>query len=157
MPRMTCGAMKRRRSQPGLVTDALRQVVQRIDPDRRLAAYRVWTFWAETVGPAVAARAEPASFRDGVLSVRVAGAAWMQELQFMQTELRERLNARLGAPLIRDIYFVSGRVTPPAAKPTPAPPRQPTEAPIEMPALKDARLAAVMRRLAEAARTRGRR
>lgn len=154
---MTNRVMARRRSHPGRVTDALRQVVQRIDPDRRLPAYRVWTFWADVVGPAVAARAEPASFRDGVLSVRVAGAAWMQELQFMQTELRERLNARLGAPLIRDIYLVSGAVTAPPAAAV-APPRpEPTEPPVAMPALKDPRLAAVMKRLAEAARTRGRR
>jgi predicted nucleic acid-binding Zn ribbon protein len=154
---MTGRVMKRRRSDPGRVTDALRQVVQRIDPDRRLPAYRVWTFWAEVVGPAVAARAEPASFRDGILSVRVAGAAWMQELQFMQTELRERINERLGAPLIRDIYFVSGAVTPRPAPPVAAPRREPSEPPVAMPPLKDARLAAVMQRLAEAARTRGRR
>jgi len=148
--------MPRRRSHPDRVADALRQVVQRIDPDRRLAAYRVWTFWADAVGPAVAAHAEPASFRDGVLSVRVAGAAWMQELQFMQQELRERLNERLGAPLIRDVYFVSGAVAP--ARPGPsAAPRQPPEPPVAMPPIKDARLAAVMGRLAEAARTRGRR
>ncbi|MDX2166911.1 MAG: DUF721 domain-containing protein [Deltaproteobacteria bacterium] len=154
---MTSRVMARRRTGPDRVADALRQVVQRIDPDRRLGAYRVWTFWAEAVGPTVAARAEPAAFRDGVLSVRVSGAAWMQELQFMQEELREQLNARLGAPLIRDIYFVSGRVTPRAAAQPPPPRDEPSEPPIAMPALKDARLAALMARLAEAARTRGRR
>ncbi|MFN8643872.1 MAG: DUF721 domain-containing protein [Candidatus Binatia bacterium] len=105
---MTNRVMPGPRQRPDRVADALRQVVQRIDPERRLAAYRVWTFWADEVGPAVAARAEPAAFRDGVLSVRVAGAAWMQELQFMKDELRQRLNRRLGAELIRDIYFVSG-------------------------------------------------
>ena len=57
--------MARPKTTPGRVADALRQVVQRIDPDRRLAAYRVWTFWTDEVGPAVAARAEPAAFRDG--------------------------------------------------------------------------------------------
>lgn len=149
--------MPRRRADPDRVADALRQVVQRIDPERRLGAYRVWTFWDEAVGPAVAARAEPAAFRDGVLSVRVAGAAWMQELQFMQEELRERLNARLGAPLIRDIYFVSGSVTKRTKQSAPPPRDPPSEPPVEMPKLKDARLAALMGRLAEAARTRGRR
>ena len=136
----------------------MRQVVQRIDPDRRLAAYRVWTFWTDEVGPAVAARAEPAAFRDGILSVRVSGAAWMQELQFMKEELRERLNRRLGATMIRDIYFVSG----PAPRPVrPAPPvnepAPPLEAPIDLPPVSDPALAAVLARLAEAARTRRRR
>ena len=150
--------MARPKTTPGRVADALRQVVQRIDPDRRLAAYRVWTFWTDEVGPAVAARAEPAAFRDGILSVRVSGAAWMQELQFMKEELRERLNHRLGAPMIRDIYFVSG----PAPRPVraTAPAKQsaaPTEDPIALPEVSDPALAAVLARLAEAARTRGRR
>ena len=155
---MTNRVMKPPRQRPGRVADALRQVVQRIDPDRRLAAYRVWTFWADEVGPAVAARAEPAAFRDGVLSVRVAGAAWMQELQFMKEDLRQRLNQRLGADLIRDIYFVSGAVR--SAPRTAAPPtaaEPPREAPVAMPPVSDPRLAAVLARLAEAARTRGRR
>ncbi len=151
--------MAGRKTHPDRVANALRQVVQRIDPERRLAAYRLWTFWADEVGPAVAARAEPAAFRDGVLSVRVAGAAWMQELQFMKDELRQRLNSRLGAEIIRDIYFVSGAAPRPAA-PTPSPaaePAPPLEAPIALPEVSDPKLAAVLARLAEAARTRQRR
>jgi predicted nucleic acid-binding Zn ribbon protein len=147
--------MAERKRPPGRVADALRQVVQRIDPERRLAVYRLWTFWDEEVGPAVAARAEPAGFRDGVLSVRVAGAAWMQELQFMKEDLRQRLNQRLGGEPIRDIYFVSGAMQ--RAKPPPPIPPPPAEPPITMPPLKDPQLAAVVARLAEAARTRRRR
>lgn len=148
--------MAERKRPPGRVADALRQVVQRIDPERRLAVYRLWTFWDEEVGPAVAARAEPAAFRDGVLSVRVAGAAWMQELQFMKEDLRQRLNQRLGGEPIRDIYFVSGTMQR-VVKAAPAEPPAPTEARIALPPMKDDRLAAIMARLAEAARTRRRR
>ena len=154
---MAYGAMARFSSPPGRLADALRQVLQRIDPDRRLPAFRVWALWAEAVGDAVAAHAEPAGFRDGVLSVRVASAAWMQELQFMKEALRERLNERLGAALIRDIYFVSGRV---AAPPVPAPPavrEDCDEPPVALPALQDPDLAAIIARLAGAARSRGRR
>lgn len=154
---MTFCVMARPRAHPDRVANALRQVVQRIDPDRRLPAYRVWTFWAEAVGASIAQRAEPAGFRDGVLSVRVAGAAWMQELQFMKDELRERLNTRLGTALIRDIYFVSGPMTPPATRPAAVAPPPPPEAAIALPPLKDPRLAAVTERLAHLARTRGRR
>jgi predicted nucleic acid-binding Zn ribbon protein len=155
---MTDRVMARRRSHPDRVADALRQVVLRIDPDRRLAAYRVWTFWADAVGPAVAGHAEPANFRDGVLSVRVSGAAWMQELQFMKEALREQLNTRLGRALIRDIYFVSGAVTaPPPRRAPPAPRADDAEPPVALPPLKDPRLAEVLARLTRAARTRGRR
>jgi predicted nucleic acid-binding Zn ribbon protein len=99
---------RRRKSRPRKLGDTLQRVLQRIDPDQRLDAYRVWTFWAEEVGPTVARRAQPSGFRAGVLSVRVSNHAWMQELQFLKDDLRQRLNERLGEDLIRDIYFVSG-------------------------------------------------
>ena len=149
------------RTRTGTVADTLRRVLQRIDPDHRLEVYRLWTFWREEVGQAIAARAEPAGFRAGVLSVRVNSAAWMQELQFMKEELRERLNARLGADLIRDIYFVSGptRREPEekaATEATQATADQATPAPI--PRLSDPRLLAVFERIAKAhARRRPRR
>ena len=142
--------MSRRQSRPNRVGDTLRHVVQRIAPDRPLAGDRLWTFWDEVVGATLAARAQPAGFRDGVLSVRVGGAAWMQELQFMKEDLRERLNARLGAALIRDVYFVSGTVEPPPATRTAAPRCTDGGAPVELPALRDPRLAEVFARIARA-------
>ena len=147
-------------SKPTRVTDPLHRLLQRIDPDKRLHVYRLWTFWEREVGEAIAARAQPASYRAGVLAVRVSSAAWMQELQFMKEEIRERLNARLGADLVRDIYFVSGS----ASEPKPAArSRQPVAAtekeaePITMPQLRDPRLAEVFERILRAHRRRSRR
>ena len=148
--------MARPRRPPARVNDALQHVLQRIDPERRLELFRVW---AAEVGSAVAARAQPAAFRDGVLSVRVSSAAWMQELQFAKEEIRTRLNQRLGSEIVRDVYFVSGGgETAPARQPsTPAAPvsDQPDE-PIDLPPLKDARLADVFARIARAHRRRRR-
>src|SRR5262245_46666328 len=113
--------MARTPRRPERVDDALQHVLQRIDPDRRLELFRIW---AAEVGAAVAARATPAGFRDGILSVRVNGATWMQELQFAKETIRQRLNQRLGGEVVRDVYFVSGgsESTPPAParKATPA-------------------------------------
>ena len=142
-----------RRVEP--VADALQQVLQRIDPERRLEVFRIW---AGEVGEAVAARAAPHAFRDGVLSVRVQGAMWMQELQFAKEEIRARLNGRLGAERIRDIYFVSGSEPAPAPTP-PRPSAAPAAAPappIDLPPLRDARLAEVFARIARAHQRRGR-
>jgi len=148
--------MARTRRPPEPVGDALQQVLQRIDPERRLELFRVW---ASEVGPGVAAHAEPATLRDGVLSVRVRGAAWMQELQFAKEEIRTRINQRLGAEVVRDIYFVSGgdgaRARPAPAPAAPAPVEQLGE-PIALPPLRDARLAEVFARIARAHRRRGR-
>src|SRR5215470_19391550 len=133
---------------PSRVNDALQHVLQRIDPERRLELFRIW---AAEVGATVAARAAPAAFRDGVLSVRVRGAAWMQELQFAKEEIRTRLNQRLGAEIVRDVYFVSGgaEAAPARAERPPAAVRsdEPDE-PIDLPPLRDARLADVFARIA---------
>lgn len=139
-----------RHQTPSNVGETLRRVLQRIDPDKRLQAFDIWNFWDEEVGDAIARHAQPAGFRAGVLSVRVDGAAWMQELQFLKEGLRERLNRRLGDPLIRDIYFVSGAIQ-----------RKPTAAgstgddrlasvPVAMPRLNDPKLAEIFQRIARA-------
>jgi predicted nucleic acid-binding Zn ribbon protein len=147
-------------SKPTRLADPLHRLLQRIDPDKRLEVYRLWTFWDREVGEAIAARARPASYRAGVLAVRVSSAAWMQELQFMKEEIRERLNARLGEELVRDIYFVSG---PTAEAPAPAPPRDTVREgaaesePVTLPRLRDPRLAEVFERILRAHRRRSRR
>jgi predicted nucleic acid-binding Zn ribbon protein len=149
--------MARARKPPEPLGNALQHVLQRIDPERRLELFRVW---ASEVGEGVAAHAEPVWLRDGVLSVRVRGATWMQELQFAKEEIRSRLNRRLGAEVVRDVYFVSGsetvrpRAQPPAAAP-PAPSDE-SEAPIDMPTLRDARLTEIFTRIARSHRRRGR-
>ena len=150
--------MARARKPPEMVGDALRHVLQRIDPERRLEVFRVW---AAEVGDAVAARAAPAAFRDGVLCVRVSSAAWMQELQFIKEEIRAKLNRRLGTEVVRDVYFVSGGAERPRtrseARPA-TPPAEPEGAdePIDLPPLRDPRLTEVFVRIARAHRRRGR-
>jgi hypothetical protein len=102
--------MKRPRGHLSPVGDVLGRVLQRVDSEQQLRAYRIWTFWNDEVGDLIARRAQPARFRDGVLFVTVASHSWMQELRFLKDDLRDRLNARLGANLVRDIFFISGSV-----------------------------------------------
>ncbi len=54
----------------------------------------------------IAAHAHPERMKRGVLFVAVDSAEWMQELQFLKHELRERLNARLGRPAVRALFIV---------------------------------------------------
>jgi len=151
---------QRRRSQPQEVAGLLDAALQQFDRKGRLQPYRIWGFWAEEVGEAVARRAAPARFAHGVLTVRVASAAWMQELRYMKEDLRQRLNARLGAELVEDIAFEAGSAAP-AAKPAPrraAPTAEEAPAaPVEIPPLADPRLQEVFARLARAHAARRRR
>lgn len=84
-----------------------------------LQRYRAWLFWDEVVGPQIASHARPLRLRDSVLEVRVDQAAWMQQLQLLKPMIVQKLNARLGASNIRDLYLKRGTI------PAPPPPDEP--------------------------------
>jgi hypothetical protein len=77
--------------------------------------------WPEAVGPRVAARAQPYRLQRGVLTVRVDGAAWLSELTYLKSEIRNRLNERLGGRPVTELRLVPGTVT---LAPPPEPARQ---------------------------------
>jgi hypothetical protein len=88
--------------------EVLAEVVDRLDFRERLREHAVWNVWAEVVGDLLASTAEPARIEDGKLFVRVASSTWMQEMAFLKDDIRERLNHRLGAAVVRDIYLIQG-------------------------------------------------
>jgi hypothetical protein len=97
----------------------LSQFLQQSGLAGKLRAYESWRVWNEVVGPQIAAHAQPAKIRDGVLEIRVDQAVWMQQLQLMKPKILARLNERLGAEVFRDIFWRRGRVEQPpvAAEP----------------------------------------
>ncbi len=96
------------------------------DQARRLAIHMSWD---KAVGPEVAARTSPESFRRGVLLVRAINPTWQNELTYLKRELIAKLNAELGEGTVQDIKIVSGHLPPPPppAPPKPLPPVRPDE------------------------------
>lgn len=82
----------------------------------RLRDAEIWRVWPEVVGATLACRAQPLRIINGTLTVAVSSAPWMQELRFMTAMMKEKLNLRLGAEVVREIVLKAGRVTPPAAE-----------------------------------------
>ena len=91
---------------PSRLGDVLRAALGRLPEAQRLADHAVWSHWDAVVGPTLARHARPERLRRGVLVVAVDSPEWMQELQFLKHELRERLNARLGRSAVRDVFLV---------------------------------------------------
>ena len=89
----------RRRPGPRPVSQAVGALADRLAPQTTLA--EVQRVWPEVVGPVIAAQAEPASEREGVLRVTCSAAVWAQELDLMGPELAQRINAALGAETVR--------------------------------------------------------
>jgi len=82
--------------------------------EKRLGEAEIWRVWEGAVGTRIASKARPSKFNDGVLTVVVTSAPWMQQLNFMKRDIVERLNEKIGKSLVREIYLKTGR--PPAAE-----------------------------------------
>lgn len=72
---------------------------------RRLEEFRAVEAWETVVGETVSAQARAVAIREGVLFVDVSSNVWMQELGLLREKIAERLNAHLGAPLVRKIVL----------------------------------------------------
>jgi predicted nucleic acid-binding Zn ribbon protein len=71
--------------------------------------WKLWKKWPEFVGPTMAAVSEPVALRNGVLSVWVKNAAWMQQMVFLKQQMRKTLNQKLGEDLIHEIHLTMDR------------------------------------------------
>ena len=67
----------------------------------------VQAVWAEACGAAIDAEAQPVAERDGTITVACRSATWAAELDLMQEELRERLDAALGDDRVRALRFTA--------------------------------------------------
>ena len=66
---------------------------------------RIWEIWDEAVGPGIAGHARPSWIRKGLLRVEVSDPIWLQELEFLSGDIREKLNERLGGKRIKKVEF----------------------------------------------------
>jgi hypothetical protein len=71
--------------------------------DHPVETGRVFSTWKELVGEQVAARCEPAGLAHGVLKVWAATPAWAAELRYLAPEVIRRVNAGVGAPVVREV------------------------------------------------------
>lgn len=87
---------------------------------KRLREAKAWQFWEEAVGSHIASKAAPVAFRDGTLTVRVSGSAWMQQLSMMKRDIISHLNDAIGFPLVHDLFFRQGTIQKKEAEPAAA-------------------------------------
>jgi predicted nucleic acid-binding Zn ribbon protein len=93
----------------------LEESLKRLDLAPQLEAYGIWPVWDDVVGPPVARNAQPEKIRHGTLFVKVSSPVWMQQLQFMKELIAEKLNERLRAHVVKNIFFIVGTVAPAGA------------------------------------------
>jgi predicted nucleic acid-binding Zn ribbon protein len=91
--------------------------LKRLNLSPRLEEYGVWPIWNDTVGATIARNAQPEKIRNGTLFVKVSTPVWMQQLQYMKEMIAEKLNQRLGAEVVKNVFFVIGRLDTHSAEP----------------------------------------
>jgi len=135
--------------------DVLRAIVPQFAQSQRWQEYRVWEMWEEAVGETLARKARPTKIHNGKLFVTISNSALMQELQFAKATVRDRLNAKLGVNVVRDILFVIGRVRDRGVRPIPPVQRAlPRFTELHVPALNNPELEAALTQLLRARRER---
>ena len=92
------------------MSEALAGYLSRAGLARRVGQAQIIPDWPHLVGPQIAAVARPESVTpDGVLFVRVATSAWMNELQLMTPDIMARINAGRGTGRITTIRWLLSR------------------------------------------------
>lgn len=82
-----------------LVDDLFRDPVIR----RKIAEGRLPETWAEVAGPMVASCTDSVELRGGILTVRISSSVVRHETFMQRSILREKINARAGAILVREL------------------------------------------------------
>ncbi len=105
---------------PQSIHAILEKTLKTLEIDVPLKTYSIVGAWNDIVGESVAGHSQPRSIRNRILFIDVTHPTWMQQLQFLKPTLLEKVNTFLGEPLIQDIRFKLGKVSPPI----PAPPQK---------------------------------
>ena len=66
--------------------------------------------WDRAVGTTISAQTRVDRLERDTLFVKVSGPAWMQQLQFVKSDIQTRLNELLGKESVRNIFFSIGEI-----------------------------------------------
>ena len=102
--------MVNKRSQTESIGALLEHSLKRLDLATRLEDYAIWPIWNDVVGNTIAQNAQPEKIRNGTLFVKVSSPVWMQQLQFLKDMIVGKLNHRLKAARVKNIFFMVGRL-----------------------------------------------
>ncbi|MBE9504532.1 MAG: DUF721 domain-containing protein [Proteobacteria bacterium] len=100
----------RKKSTPQNISGILNSLLVSRKIKKRIDDCKAMDLWDSVVGEKIASRTEPFALRDGVLKVYVSDHGWLQELQFLKEEIKDKLNEALGKDSIENLYFKLGTV-----------------------------------------------
>lgn len=100
--------------------DALARALPGLDLAQRRREGLAMAAWPELVGATTAARTRAVHVNRGVMVVKVASAAWANQLNLLKAQLLERLSQRVGPGVVADLRWRVGTLDGPEALVAPA-------------------------------------
>ena len=90
-------------AQPRKLGDSLDRITRSLGGPPAGALAAIFDRWAEIVGPAVAAHAEPLSLVRGTLAIGVDQPGWATQLTYLETDLLRRIDEVAGAGVVQRV------------------------------------------------------
>ena len=82
-------------AKPKPLRSVLEETLKSLGLKNTLKGYSLWSAWREIVGDSVASNAQPSVIRNRILFLEVSHPTWVQQLQFLQPSLLEKVNGYL--------------------------------------------------------------
>jgi len=95
-----------RRSTEISLKDAIEKFLKDFHLDERLNETRLVGSWEKIAGKLIARHTQEIFIRDQVLYIKADSAALKQELTYMRTKLKDKLNKATGTEVIKDIKLL---------------------------------------------------
>jgi hypothetical protein len=107
-----------RSGDPQILGQILRKALNQRNLSLHLKDQQLVEAWNRAVGKTISAQARVDRLDRDTLLVKVSSPAWMQQLQFVKSDIQTKLNEILGKESVRNIYFSIGEVAPVRQKKT---------------------------------------
>jgi predicted nucleic acid-binding Zn ribbon protein len=94
-----------RRSKTISLAEAMKDYIKEMHLEGKLNEIGVINSWEETVGKAIASRTSKIYIKDNVLYVHLSSSVVRNELLMLRQALKEKLNEKVGAEVVKDIVL----------------------------------------------------
>ena len=102
---------KTKSSSPVLASDVLQSLLQNSKSGlgQGFARWKLWREWEKVVGTAIATHSDPVGYQKGILYIWVESSPRMQEMIFLSSEIKRKINAHFGQSWVKRIRFTLDR------------------------------------------------
>ncbi len=92
--------------EPALLGALVQEQIEKLGLGKKIKERQAVLVYKEVVGKEIAAASEALDIRGGKLFVKVHTPGWKEELLFTRHIIAEKINAKLGAEVVKQVYLV---------------------------------------------------